>query len=141
MVLHVANNYLTQTNTLTGSEHAMVGDDEDTVAAWNRARDGFRGALANGDLSKSLTTPMGPMPAEMFIGRIMAMDTLVHTWDLARAVGGDEHLDQDAVAHAYEGLKPMDAMIRMPGIFGTKIASAEGADTQTQFLNFIGRAV
>jgi uncharacterized protein (TIGR03086 family) len=141
VVVHVANNYLTQTNGLLGTDHAMVGDDEDIVTAWNRARDGFRGALANGDMSKTLTTPMGPMPAEMFIGRLVAMDTMVHTWDLARAVGGDERLDEDDVAHAYEGIKPMDAMIRMPGVFGPKVESAPDADLQTQFLNFLGRTV
>ena len=35
----------------------------------------------------------------------------------------------------------MDAMIRMPGVFGPKIESAEGADLQTEFLQVLGRAV
>jgi hypothetical protein len=35
----------------------------------------------------------------------------------------------------------MDAMIRMPGVFGPKITSAAGADLQTEFLEFLGRAV
>jgi len=72
---------------------------------------------------------------------MISTDVLVHTWDLARALGGDEHLDQDAVGHAYEGLKPMDAMIRMPGVFDAKIAAPADADIQTQFLNFLGRTV
>jgi hypothetical protein len=69
------------------------------------------------------------------------MDILVHTWDLARAVGGDETLPEDVVVASYSGLKPMDAMIRQPGIFGPKIAPAEGDDIQTEFLKFLGRAV
>jgi uncharacterized protein (TIGR03086 family) len=71
----------------------------------------------------------------------MCTDVLVHTWDLARAVGGDEQLDADAVAAAYSGLKPMDAMIRQPGVFGPKVDTPAGADVQTEFLNFLGRTV
>ena len=33
----------------------------------------------------------------------------------------DEHLDEDSVRHAYEALKPMDAMIRQPNVFGPKL--------------------
>jgi hypothetical protein len=65
---------------------------------------------------------------------------LVHTWDLARAVGGDEQLDAAAVAGAYDGLKPMDAMIRRPGVFGDKIERSD-VDMQTEFLAFLGREV
>ena len=63
----------------------------------------------------------------------------MHTWDLARAVGGDEKLDANAVTQAYSGMKPMDAMIRQPGIFGPKVEPAADADEQEQFLNFLGR--
>jgi len=43
------------------------------------------------------------------------------------------------VAHAYEGIKPMDAMLRRPGVFADKIVPPEGADLQTEFLCFLGR--
>jgi uncharacterized protein (TIGR03086 family) len=81
------------------------------------------------------------MPAEQMIGRLTCTDVLVHTWDLARAVGGDETLDADAVAGAFSGLKPMDAMIRMPGVFGPKVDAPSDADEQTEFLTFLGRTV
>ena len=35
----------------------------------------------------------------------------------------------------------MDAMIRMPGVFGPKVESAADADPQTELLNFLGRTV
>jgi hypothetical protein len=54
-------------------------------------------------------------------------------------VGADEHLDEELVRHAYEGLKPMDAMIRQPGVFGPKLEPPAGADAQTEFLYFLGR--
>ena len=58
--------------------------------------------------------PTGKMPAGDIIGRFVTMDTLVHTWDLARTIGADERLDEDSVRQAYEALKPMDAVIRRP---------------------------
>ena len=141
VVDHVANNILHVTAGLSGAAPQPVGSDENIVSAWNRALTAAKSVLPTADTSQNLPGPMGPMPAEMIIGRLMSMDTLVHTWDLARAVGGDERLDADAVAHAYSGVKPMDAMIRRPGIFGPKIEAAPGDDLQTEFLKFLGRAV
>jgi hypothetical protein len=54
-------------------------------------------------------------------------------------VGADERLDEDSVRHAYEVLKPMDAVIRQPNVFGPKLESPPGADLQTEFLYFLGR--
>jgi uncharacterized protein (TIGR03086 family) len=141
VVVHVGDNLLGLGAGLTGGEARKIGADEDIVAAWGEARDGFLGALSTGDLSTVVPGPFGPMPAEQVIGRLVCTDVLVHTWDLARATGGDETLDAAAVAGAYSGLKPMDAMIRMPGVFGPKVEAPAGADIQTEFLCFLGRKV
>jgi uncharacterized protein (TIGR03086 family) len=140
VVDHVAGSANRMAANLTGGEPAEF-DKGDVVNSWNAARDRLLAAVGSADLSQTVQGPFGPQPAEQVIGRLICTDVLVHTWDLARAVGGDEHLDADAVANAYSGLKPMDAMIRMPGVFGPKIESAEGADAQTEFLNFLGRVV
>jgi uncharacterized protein (TIGR03086 family) len=83
--------------------------------------------------------PTGKMPAGEIIGGFVTMDLLVHTWDLARTIGADERLDEDSVRRAYEGLKPMDAMIRQPNVFGPKLEPPIDADLQTEFLYFLGR--
>ena len=140
VVAHIANNMNGMAAGLTGTEPAVF-DAADPVGSWNGARDRMLGAATTADLNQNVPGPMGPMPAEQMIGRFMCMDILVHTWDLARAVGGDETLPEDVVAASYSGLKPMDAMIRQPGIFGPKIAPAEGDDIQTEFLKFLGRTV
>jgi uncharacterized protein (TIGR03086 family) len=118
-----------------------VSADGDVVATWNASRDAIHGMIDTADLSKVIESPFGPMPMEQLLGRIMATDTLVHTWDLARAVGGDETLDAEAVSGSYSGMKPMDAMIRRPGLFADKVDVPAGADEQTEFLAFLGRAV
>jgi uncharacterized protein (TIGR03086 family) len=141
VVTHVGNNILRLGNGLQGKEGREIGPDEDITVAWAEARDAFTTGITTGDLSTPLPGPFGPMPAEQLIGRLVSTDILVHTWDLARAVGGDESLDQDACERAYSGLKPMDAMIRQPGVFGPKIEAPAGADVQTEFLSFLGRQV
>ncbi|MEY4231005.1 MAG: hypothetical protein RLZZ362_1854 [Actinomycetota bacterium] len=141
VVTHVGNNLLGLGAALAGSEPRQISADEDIVAAWDEARDSFTAGLTTGDLTANVTGPFGPMPAGQLIGRFVATDLLVHTWDLARAVGGDETLPADIVAAAYSGLKPMDAMIRQPGVFGPKTEAPEGADLQTEFLCFLGRPV
>jgi hypothetical protein len=79
------------------------------------------------------------MSAGEIIGRFVTMDLLVHTWDLARTIGADEHLDEESVRQAYEALKPMDAMIRQPNFFGPKLKPPIDADLQTEFFCFLGR--
>jgi uncharacterized protein (TIGR03086 family) len=139
VVLHVMgsmNRLLAQ-----GGEPRAIADDADIVAEWNTTRSAFLEMLPHADLTQNVPGPFGPMPLEQVLGRLMATDVLVHTWDLARAVGGDEQLGADDVQHSFDGLRPMDAMIRQPGVFGPKVEPAPDADAQTQFLNFLGRTV
>jgi uncharacterized protein (TIGR03086 family) len=141
VVEHVANNLLSLGGALSGTEHPKMDADEAPPAAWARAKEAFLSPLDTADLSASVPGPFGPMPAEQLIGRFISTDVLVHTWDLARAVGGDEQLPADIVEGAYSGLKPMDAMLRQPGVFGPKQPVPDGADLQTEFLAFLGRKV
>ena len=138
VVDHVAGSAVGITAALTGNPPGSF-DKADVAGSWPAVRDGFVGAVTSSDLSQQIPGPFGPMPAEQLIGRFVCTDILVHTWDLARAVGGDEQLDADAVERAYSGLKPMDAMIRRPGVFGPKIEPDDGDDLQTEFLKFLGR--
>jgi uncharacterized protein (TIGR03086 family) len=116
--------------------------DADLAAGWADAR-GQVETLASdpAKMAETVPTPLGAMPREQLIGSMVTMDLLVHTWDLARAVGADEGLHPDAVAQAYQMMKPMDAMIRQPGVFDPKVEPPAGADLQTEFLCFLGRKV
>ncbi len=139
VVEHVANSFLGVGGALSGTTHPPVGADENPPDAWARAKEALVPQLDTADLSVPVDGPFGPMPAEQLLGRLIATDLLVHTWDLARAVGGDESLPTDIVEGAYSGLKPMDAMLRQPGVFGPKVEVAPGSDVQTEFLGFVGR--
>ena len=140
VVAHVVQSQRGVVAAITGGESTPMGDDEDPKEAWRSTYAALKEALQSPNaLEAKMEGPMGPSPVEFMLGRLLANDVLVHTWDLARAVGGDERLDQDAVGHAFEGLKPLDQMLRQPGVFGEKVDAPEGADLQTQFLCFLGR--
>jgi len=63
----------------------------------------------------------------------------LHRWDLARATGQDETLDPDRCAEMFEGMEPMEEVLRQSGHYGPRIDVPEDADAQTKLLAFIGR--
>ncbi len=140
VVAHVVAGHRRVIAGVCGGEPTPMGPDDDPRQAWeaaSRAIDEITGDPQT--IAREVEGPFGPMPVGDIVGRFVTMDLLVHTWDLARAVGADERLDEESVRGAYEGMKPMDDMIRRPGVFGPKIEPPAGADLQTEFLCFLGR--
>lgn len=125
---------------LEGTEFVEPDPGTDPVEVWQGARDDLAAALADDRRAGHMMGGMfGDQPLESLVGRLVCSDTLIHTWDLARATGQDERLDGEAVAKAMAALAPLDESIRRPGGFGPKIEPRPGADAQTVFLNFCGR--
>lgn len=142
VVAHVVEGHRGVIAAVRGGQSAPLGDDEDPKQAWQEASAAIEEITADPEaLAKEIDGPTGKMAAGEIIRRFVTMDVLVHTWDLARAVGADERLDEGSVRHAYEALKPMDAMIRQPNVFGPRLEPPAGADLQTEFLSFLGRRV
>lgn len=123
-----------------GGESVPMDADEDPKQAWEEASRAIDEISADLEaLAKEIDGPAGRMPAGQIIDQFVTADLLVHAWDLARAVGAPERLDEDAVRRAYETLKPMDEMIRAPYLFGPKLDPPADADLQTELLYFLGR--
>ena len=119
-----------------------VDDDAEVADQWQRAHAAVGDALADRARAERVVGGMfGEQPFESLVSRLLCADTLVHTWDLARATGQDEVLDAEGARRALEFLTPIDDAIRRPGGFGPKIIPASDADDQTRFLNFCGRPV
>ena len=140
VVAHVVGNYRSMAAQATGGESESMGANEDPLQAWGDAYDHMRVLVKDPEaLAKTVSGPTGPTPFEQALGALIAMDTHVHTWDLARAVGGDERLDPNVVRFTRATLEPFDAMLRRPGVFGPKLEPPADADEQTQLLYFLGR--
>ena len=142
VLAHVVNGHRRLLSQLRGEEPLQLGADEDGVAAWHEATDGMNSALADeANNSRVVQSGMGPLTLTEMVNRFIIADLLVHTWDLARAVGGNEHLNDELVAQVYEAMKPMDEALRRPVLFGPKVEPPKGADRQTEFLSFLARRV
>lgn len=115
---------------------------DDPVGAWEASRDAIQAGLDDPTVAGlEYEGELGPATFEMAIDRFGSPDLVIHTWDLSRAAGLDERLDADDVHQIFEAMKPVNEILRASGMFGPKIEPPPGADEQTRFLAFLGRAV
>jgi uncharacterized protein (TIGR03086 family) len=70
----------------------------------------------------------------------MTMDLTVHTWDLARAIGANEQLDEELVSDVLAFIEPQVDQLVGTGLFAPPIEVGD-ADTQTRLLALLGRRV
>ncbi|WP_165977601.1 maleylpyruvate isomerase family mycothiol-dependent enzyme [Nonomuraea diastatica] len=113
----------------------------DLAVAFTACRDDMLAMLRDPALASRRLPggPLGPVPVEHAADVIGSLEMLGHTWDLARATGGDEVLDSDAVARTHQALIQHHAGLLATGAFDPSTPVPEGADAQTEFLCFIGR--
>lgn len=137
---HVVGAHHMAISGLTGTGTAPT-TTADVVAAWRTASAEVAGALDDPARSSAVISagPLGEQPFEQVVSTLICADTLLHTWDLARATGQDERLDPTAVHQSMEFLTPLDEGMRGPGRFAAKIDPPPDADEQTRLLNFCGR--
>jgi uncharacterized protein (TIGR03086 family) len=81
----------------------------------------------------------GSMRLGEAIDRFYTSDVFMHTWDLARATGQDDGLDQELCSVLLTGMEPIEDLIRGSGQFGVRVVVPEDADAQTRLIGFIGR--
>lgn len=103
---------------------------DDPKLRWQLTYDSLTRALAPGR-----TTPLD-------VGQLipkLTRDVLVHTWDLARAVGADDRLDPSWCEVFYADL-PADLSALSPSeMFKAPFAVSSETDTQTRLLACLGR--
>ena len=114
--------------------------DTDPARAWATFSDSVQGLLDDPVLSvREFDGPMGRQSVEQAVDMIVTGDVLLHTWDLARATGQDETLDPEEVHRMFEGMEPMDELLRNSGHYGPRVEVPDDADEQTKLIAFIGR--
>lgn len=82
---------------------------------------------------------MGGMPKQQAAGFLVG-DLVIHSWDLARAIGADDSLPDAAVQATLMGLgRVPDEMLRGANMFGPALDVADDASPQEKLLAFAGR--
>jgi uncharacterized protein (TIGR03086 family) len=120
---------------------AALGGTAGEGSDWSTVHAAMKAALSAADaLDGNINHPaMGEMPKHQVLG-IAASDLLLHSWDLARAIGADGALPAAAVEAVALGLQRMPAeFMRSPGRFGPEIEVGDDAGPQDRLLAFSGR--
>jgi uncharacterized protein (TIGR03086 family) len=83
---------------------------------------------------------IGDIPGARFFGMRLT-EYVLHTWDLARSLGGDEALPDELVEASWTALQPFASVIGEMGAFGTGPSGTVGDDAplQLRLLDLSGR--
>lgn len=147
LVRHLTVEQLWAPPLLSGATVADVGDrfdgdvlGDDPVTHWDQAAAASVAAFAASDIAHGVVSlSRGPTPAGQYLGEMTA-DAVIHTWDLARAVGADETLDAELVAAVYEQFAPHVELLAASGLFDPPVPVPDDAPLQTRLLALTGRA-
>lgn len=91
---------------------------DDPAATWAETRDALLAALDTaGALQRVVQSFWGEIPIDEALANNLA-DTTVHAWDVARATGVDENLDQGVAERALAQITPAVDHMRAGGMLG-----------------------
>jgi uncharacterized protein (TIGR03086 family) len=124
------------------SSPAAPANGTGPVDDFNQAMDGLLGAVqSEGALERTIQTPGGPMAGTVF-ARLVALDGLVHGWDLATSTQQDwtppEGLVTEVDAFARQAISPE---MREGDAFGAEQPAPADASAMDRLAAFTGRVV
>ncbi|MFI5952699.1 TIGR03086 family metal-binding protein [Cryptosporangium sp. NPDC051539] len=137
-------NYVALVRGGTAAEFVRLRDADalgaDPPAAFARSACACAAAFASpGALRRPVDHPLGRVAGEQILA-VRTLDSVIHTWDLARALSADETLDPAQVRWAqrylpdiYAGLGDLDRFFAPPG------TAPPGASAQDVLLHRAGR--
>ena len=147
LVNHVLNALLWIPPLLDGATIAEVGDrfdgdllGDDARAAWTAAAtEAIPAANQFGVQERTVHLSFGDVPGAVYLGQVTS-DVIIHTWDLARAIGGDDRLGAALVDFVDTELGPQMDAWRNAGVFGPAVAVDPDLDAQGQLIAQTGRS-
>jgi uncharacterized protein (TIGR03086 family) len=111
-----------------------------TTVAWDTLRPALSARFsAPGTLEMSVDMPgLGRFSGAQVV-EICVNDLLIHTWDLARSVGGDEALPEPLAAACLAWLETLPEEVLRGGRYADAQPIPEGSGAQARMLAFAGR--
>jgi uncharacterized protein (TIGR03086 family) len=115
--------------------------DTEPLVAWSALRDGLQGILDEpaSSVDEIDVPPMGPHTVADAIDKFVTGDVLVHTWDLARAVGREVVLDPEVAAAMLAGIEPLGDVLVASGHFAKAVPTGPDAGVQERLVAATGR--
>jgi uncharacterized protein (TIGR03086 family) len=126
----------------SGGKPAMPEGDQfgdDPAATYDERRAKLVQAVkGEGVFDRNWEMPFGSLPGQM-MAAIAYMEHVTHAWDLAKATGQDTTIPEAMARDVLEIVKPMDQMLRMPGVCGPQVQVPDDAPLTDQLVGFMGR--
>lgn len=146
LVNHVVGELLWAPPMVAGQTIEEVGDrfegdvlGADPAATADRAAAEARAAFAaDGALDRTVHLSFGDFSADNYCWQLIS-DLTVHSWDLARGIGGDDRMDQGVAQRVHDFIAPMLAQMSGSPYFATPIDVSDDADAQERLLAATGR--
>ena len=114
----------------------QVGDDP--AAAYRRGVEALLSAVDAGAIERVHVTPLGDMPGTALAGAI-ALDVVVHGWDLGRAVDAAPVVDDDLAGGLLDFARASFAAKPRPPVLGPEVPVAPDAPLTDRLVAFTGR--
>jgi uncharacterized protein (TIGR03086 family) len=146
LVNHLVGENLWTPPMFQGRTIAEVGDafdgdvlGEDPKAAWDAAAGpAVEAVQEEGAMDRTVHLSFGDNPGRDYTWQLFT-DFLIHTWDLARGIGGDERLDPQLVDACLAWFAGMEEVYRRSGAIAARVEVPADADPQTRLLALAGR--
>jgi uncharacterized protein (TIGR03086 family) len=142
---HMLNELSWVPDLIQGKTIPEVGDkyDGDLIGDkpgenWLNASEKGREAVKEASLGDTAHLSYADVTVEDYIRQIAA-DLLIHSWDLAAALGIDRRLDQEAVEIVYADIIPEANKLQESGLYNPPLTVAPDADLQVKLLAIYGR--
>ncbi len=130
--------YLLAGSTVTDAQRRIQRLGDDLRAEWRlyslAATAAWDAAVPEAQVSLSYDT----VPVIDYL-REQVSDVTIHSWDLARAVGADETLDETLVAGVWTVFEPQRDTLSASGLFAVPVPLPEDAPLQLRLLALTGR--
>lgn len=112
---------------------------DDPVARWEVTVNAIGSVMP--DLGEGLVLAT-PGDTYMDLGLLLPMltgDVVVHTWDLAKAIGAPPSLDPELVERAFHDARKQPSHLRTSDMFGPPVPVPDDADVVTKLVALLGR--
>ena len=145
LVRHLVYEELWAPPLLAGATIAEIGErfegdilgDVPQVAGKEAAAQALAAASPS-SLGRTVHLSFGDFPGQEYLGQLTA-DHVIHAWDLARGIGGDERLAPDLVQFVYDFMVPQAEQWAAAGVFAAPVDVPADADIQSKLLAMSGR--
>jgi uncharacterized protein (TIGR03086 family) len=107
--------------------------------AWQRhSTQSLAAVAALDDVETVVHLSYGEAEAQEYLAQLVT-DHLIHAWDLAQAIGGDQHLDAGLVGWVGHWFASVEGDYRAAGLIGDRPPIPEAASARTWLLAMAGR--